>query len=208
MPLEYTENGWAPERSYLGKLADKAKNWMRSSDDEAPGVLRSTPQPRSAPGRNATRAYGSPPAEMVQGSGHPLRWGGARKVEARPTGDATAYDRWADAIQEFEGWGDDTLSFKNNNPGNLKHAGQRGATGKDKQGHAIFPSYKEGRAALIAQLKLAAEGKSKNYTPDMTMGEFFGTYAEENQEEYSKFVQGKLGIDETTTIEQFIGRTK
>jgi hypothetical protein len=42
----------------------------------------------------------------------------------------------------------------NKNPGNLRWAGQREATGKDDKDFAVFPSDPAGWRALVAQIKL------------------------------------------------------
>jgi hypothetical protein len=71
----------------------------------------------------------------------------------------------ADAIQKQEGFYPGSRSYRNNNPGNIKlgsFAKQYGATEADDQGHAIFPDYALGRAALEALLrKHSGESLSK-----------------------------------------------
>lgn len=67
------------------------------------------------------------------------------------------------AIQRAEGFFPGSRSFANNNPGNLKYgpfAKSMGATGADDKGHAIFPNYEAGRAALEQLLKRKASGQS------------------------------------------------
>src|SRR3990167_5730643 len=66
----------------------------------------------------------------------------------------------AEAIQVHEGfygpkvgYPNGSRSFRNNNPGNLKWIGQKGSTGKDAQGFAIFSSYDVGFAALKADVE-------------------------------------------------------
>jgi hypothetical protein len=123
---------------------------------------------------------------------------------------------WAQAIKDFEGWGGPgatvhgiyypkgTLSYRNNNPGNIKYAGQKGTIGKDTQSHAIFKSYQDGWNALITQLTIAASGKSKVYSPDMTLLQFFTKYAEGNQQEYTASVAKKLQVTISTPIKQLL----
>jgi len=49
MPLEYTENGWAPERSFLGKLKDKATSWKRDRYNANTDVVIDGPQVPGSP---------------------------------------------------------------------------------------------------------------------------------------------------------------
>ena len=55
----------------------------------------------------------------------------------------------SDAIQFHEGWQPGSVSVINNNPGNLKFAGQLGATGQDVKGFAVFPDFQTGKQALV-----------------------------------------------------------
>lgn len=67
----------------------------------------------------------------------------------------------ASTIQQIEGWAPGTRSYRNNNPGNLRYAGQPGAIGQDAQGFAIFPDYQSGLTALDNQITLdASRGQS------------------------------------------------
>jgi hypothetical protein len=61
--------------------------------------------------------------------------------------------KWAEQIKRFEGWKPGSVSYRNNNPGNLKYTGQAGATGKDARGFAIFSSEAAGMAALESDLR-------------------------------------------------------
>ena len=60
------------------------------------------------------------------------------------------------AIQQQEGWNKkNSLSRRNNNPGNLKMgkmARRFGAVTMDKHHHAIFPTEHDGRGALVTLL--------------------------------------------------------
>lgn len=118
---------------------------------------------------------------------------------------ATIYDKWASAIMEFEGWFPGSVSWRNNNPGNLKAAGQPGIVTKDSQGHAIFDSFQNGWRALVNQLRAAVEGRSAVYTPSMTIEQFFSRYAEANSKEYAAFVSARLGVSPQTQIRELIG---
>ena len=113
--------------------------------------------------------------------------------------------KMASAIQTFEGYYPGSRSYRNNNPGNLKFAGQSGAIGQDETGHAVFAYYDEGWAALIHQLKLAFYGGSRVYGLQDTLYSFFGKYAEGNTVEYAEFVAGRLGVDPGATLETMRG---
>ena len=71
------------------------------------------------------------------------------------------------AIARMEGFFNtgNTVAKRNNNPGNLMYAGQRGAIGKDSSGFAIFGSIEDGWAALKRQIELdAGRGHTKQFT--------------------------------------------
>jgi hypothetical protein len=67
-------------------------------------------------------------------------------------GPSSALQAWASAIFSHEGGNPGDRNVRNNNPGNLKFAGQAGAVGADPQGFAIFSSIEDGWAALYRQL--------------------------------------------------------
>lgn len=106
----------------------------------------------------------------------------------------------ARAIMDFEGYFQGSASQRNNNPGNLKFAGQTGAVGRDNQGHAIFNTFEDGWNALINQLKIAFTGHSTIYSPTDTLRSFFSKYAEANSEPYAKFVADRLGVTPDTRL--------
>lgn len=129
-------------------------------------------------------------------------------------GSMTALDAAASAIQQHEGWAPGSVSFRNNNPGNLKYAGQPAATGADASGFAIFPDYQSGFDALKAQLALDA---SRN--PGWTLTQFFSKYLggdpynpqttnQGNPFSYAADVAGKIGADVGATIGQLFGVTR
>lgn len=102
----------------------------------------------------------------------------------------------AAAIQRFEGWAPGSVSFRNNNPGNLR-AGP-GQVGTDSQGYAIFPDYATGWAALQNQVQT-------NISRGLTLNEFFagvpGVYPgyapatdRNNPAQYAATVAGWVGI--------------
>ena len=108
----------------------------------------------------------------------------------------------ARAIQSFEGWSERSISQLNNNPGNLKFAGQPGAVSKDGQGHAIFDSYASGWLALLNQIRIAVDGTSRIYNPDMSFYDFFSKYAEKNSSDYANYVAGRLGVSPQATLRE------
>ena len=111
-------------------------------------------------------------------------------------------EKMAAAIQNFEGWYPGSRSYRNNNPGNLKFAGQGGAVGQDELGHAIFDSYQSGWNALTRQLTLAFTGLSRVYRPTDTLYQFFGKYAEANSVSYAQTVAAQLGVSPDATLAQ------
>jgi hypothetical protein len=113
-------------------------------------------------------------------------------------------ERMALAIREFEGWYEGSRSYRNNNPGNLKFAGQAGATGQDESGHAIFESYAAGWNALKRQLRAAFLGTSRVYSPSDSLYTFFGKYAEANSVSYAQYVAAKLGADPSAPLSNLI----
>jgi hypothetical protein len=73
--------------------------------------------------------------------------------DVNPNPGTDAYAIWADAIFHHEGGQPGDRNVRNNNPGNLKFAGQAGAVGQDAEGFAIFSDMISGFAALQRQLK-------------------------------------------------------
>lgn len=108
------------------------------------------------------------------------------------------------AMRQFEGWKPDSRSERNNNPGNLKFAGQPGAIGQDETGHAIFDSYESGWKALLTQIMIAFTGESKIYSPENTLYEFFAKYSQRNQKAYAEYVAQRLGVSPQTKLKDLI----
>jgi len=75
----------------------------------------------------------------------------------------------AQTIQTIEGWYPGSVSYTNNNPGNLKYAGQPGAT-QGANGFAVFPNYVAGYQALVNQIDLDA-------SRGQTIAQFTSIYA-------------------------------
>lgn len=118
----------------------------------------------------------------------------------------------ADAITNVEG-GPGNLNFRNNNPGNLKFAGQPGATGADpSNGFAIFPDMATGNQALLNQLN-----KDVSQNSSLTLTQYFAKYLGQsnylqpavtnqgNPFTYASSVAGKLGVSPDTTLGQLFG---
>jgi hypothetical protein len=117
------------------------------------------------------------------------------------SGAQSVVERMAEAIKAWESGGNPSAkSFRNNNPGNLKYAGQAGVTGTDEQGHAIFETFEAGWQALLNQLSIAFTGSSRVYSPDDTLYEFFHKYAEANSENYAEYVAAALGVSPDTAL--------
>ena len=120
-------------------------------------------------------------------------------------------ERMAKAIMDFEGWEPGSISMRNNNPGNIKaipgtifEVGKSGVIGIDpnSEGQAIFDSFKSGWDGLVTQLRLAFEGRSRVYSPNDTLYDFFSKYAETNSNEYARFVGEQLGVSPHTKLSQ------
>jgi hypothetical protein len=87
-------------------------------------------------------------------------------------------------------------SQKNNNPGNLRFAGQKEATGLDDSGFALFPNAPAGWRAIHAQIKLD-QGRA------LTLEKFINKYAPPNENDsgaYLAFVCGELRIVSSTLL--------
>ena len=92
-----------------------------------------------------------------------------------------------------------TLSWRNNNPGNLKYgpfAKARGALGSGSGGHAIFPTYWVGRAAM----KDLLFGKDSNYI-NLTLEKAIARYAPSSDRKarnrpktYARFLSRETGV--------------
>ena len=116
--------------------------------------------------------------------------------------------KFAEAIQKFEGWAVGSVSYRNNNPGNLKAAGWQGQIGIDPNGFAIFDNYADGWNALIRQITLAVTGGSSVYSPSMTITDFFERYAPSSDNNspvnYANFVANYIGVSPDTTLSQLV----
>lgn len=89
---------------------------------------------------------------------------------------------------------------RNNNPGNLRFIGQRGATGADKKNFAIFPTMALGWEALQRDVRAKMTGNTRTVlNSGSTLAGFFEVYAprSENKETldgYIAAVAAALGL--------------
>jgi hypothetical protein len=94
-----------------------------------------------------------------------------------------------------------TRAVRNNNPGNIKDAGD---LGKDDKGHGVFSTPELGFQALVNKLTSAQLGKSKVYKPNMTIEELSNIYAPKSDGNdpaaYAKFIAKQVGKDTNTRI--------
>lgn len=131
-----------------------------------------------------------------------------KKPEVIPS--TTKLDRWAGAIQEFEGYYAGSRSHRNNNPGNIKtgsFATRNGATGSDGT-FAIFPDYKTGFEALKSLLRLAGTGKSTYYNMNGDILAWANVYAPASDNNYpsryAAYVATKIGVPISTPIKELV----
>ncbi len=85
---------------------------------------------------------------------------------------------------------------KNNNPGNVRYAKQKEATGQDDKGFAIFPDAPAGFRALHDQITLDRQR-------GLTVAQFVGKYAppnENNTSNYLNFVCTQLRCKDDTKL--------
>jgi len=105
---------------------------------------------------------------------------------------------WASAIKDYEGKPGD-LSYKNNNPGNL-----RSLSG----GFLKFKTWDDGWKALLDYLTRAATGKHKAYKPEFTLLQFFKVYSpsadNNNPLAYATYVAKKLNLPIETQIKTLV----
>ena len=117
---------------------------------------------------------------------------------------------WALAIQKFEGYFKGSLSFKNNNPGNIRYAGMYAAMALRNDGNnfCVFESYEKGFEALKILLKRAASGLSSIYKPDDTLLQFYSKYAPSSDGNhpltYATYIAKRIGVTVNTKIKELI----
>jgi hypothetical protein len=112
---------------------------------------------------------------------------------------------WGAAIAQFEGFNTPgSRPARNNNPGDLKQAGQPGAVGTDPQGFAIFPDAGTGWTALYNQLN-AYVNEFPDYSILQIMAHYLGqsvatSDTQGNAFTYANFVASALGVDVSATL--------
>jgi hypothetical protein len=96
-----------------------------------------------------------------------------------------------------------SLSWRNNNPGNLKYGDfskKYGAVGAGYSGHAVFPNPKTGAKAQIALLFTEERGYNK-----LTILEAIRRYAPASDgnspTKYAKYISGKLKVSLSTKLQ-------
>jgi hypothetical protein len=116
---------------------------------------------------------------------------------------------WANAIAQFEGFNSPgSRPARNNNPGDLKFAGQSGAIGKDTGNFAVFPDPGTGFQALYNQLARYVSQFPSDSILDI-MAHYLGQASpgadtQGNAYTYAAFVASQLGVDISTTLSQLV----
>lgn len=106
----------------------------------------------------------------------------------------------ADAIQQMEGWKPGSVSYVNNNPGNIMDLAYYKQTGKFRV--QTYPSYAAGRQALESLIgSYAAQGA--------TIESMFRKYAPEghgnnNPAIYADYVASAVGVPKSTPVSSII----
>ena len=114
---------------------------------------------------------------------------------------------WAEGIKIEEGWGSNSRSMRNLNPGNLKFSEltkELGAIRFDADNFAIFPTYAIGFSALCEFLVLACEDKLKAYHNARTLRLFTRIYALPPNDNYCLGVAKKLGVSPDILIKELL----
>ncbi len=103
-------------------------------------------------------------------------------------------------------WVTSSLGYRNNNPGNMIYAGQKGAhpsSGYDPdmgayQTYAVFDTLQDGIDATKRQLALDS-------SRGLTLAQRLSTWATGNRSAYVSNVSGWLGVDPSTPLSAFTG---
>jgi hypothetical protein len=107
----------------------------------------------------------------------------------------------AQTIQTVEGYYPGPVSYTNNNPGNLKYAGQAGAT-QGANGFAVFSTYDAGYQALVNQINLDA-------SRGQTIAQFTSIYApaadNNNPTSYAATIANATGLSVNDPLSEAIG---
>lgn len=129
-----------------------------------------------------------------------------KKVNDQPP--ANKVDIWCEAIKAFEGWKPGSVSYRNNNPGNIKYVGQKTAIGQDSRGFCVFPDYTTGYLELRNMLLRIATRKTNYYDPDMSILQWANVYAPSSDGNYpfnyASYVASRYGVGVDTPIKNLI----
>jgi hypothetical protein len=143
------------------------------------------------------------------------------REEPTPEKSDSLLKEWATAIKEFEGWYPNSRSYRNNNPGNLRYSKFQAGT---EDNFSYFETYEEGWNGLLFQLRIAADGRSNIYSPDMMLFNvhydpnqrksasnrpgFFQVYApgsdNNHPKTYAEFVARRIGVPVTARIKNLV----
>ncbi len=121
---------------------------------------------------------------------------------------AAAVDSLAAAIQTHEGYFPGSLSYRQNNPGNLRYAGQAGAL-PGSAGFAVFPSYDAGLSALKNQIRLdASRGSDAAGRPVVTVSDLISSWAPSNENDTGAYIASvslQTGFDPSAALDSLGG---
>jgi len=189
-PTTVSESQPAPqvEPQLESELAAAQREAMRPTVQPAPDPMiarvAQTPTNLSSPKPRGTSIDTRREFEAMQ-----EELAGAGKIPAQQLGELTI-DQQLDA----------PLSIKNNNPGNLRMAGQPGAE-EGLEGFASFSTPGQGVNALTRQIVLDTQ------TRGLTLGEFITKYAppsENDTEGYIRFMEQKTGVTRDKKVPDFL----
>lgn len=131
---------------------------------------------------------------------------------ANQGGDAIVYDanptnkiqRFAGAVAFAEGFWDRENNVivadraaRNNNPGDFLGTGD---TGLSDGAYAVFSTLDMGWQKLYGQLQLIVDGKSHNYTLDMTISDMAYVYTATQQDAWAENVASYLNVTRDTPL--------
>jgi hypothetical protein len=129
-----------------------------------------------------------------------------RLLKHKQSSEQSRIEVWAEAIKEFEGWYKGSRSWRHNNPGNLRYSKYET---DNVDGYSVFPDYETGWKALLFQLRIATDGRSSVYSPDMTLKQFVNVWAppEDNNnhnKQYVRHLVEALGVRSSTKIKNIV----
>lgn len=108
------------------------------------------------------------------------------------------------SMATVEGTNPGDRNARNNNPGNLIYVGQKGATGKDSGGYAIFPDFATGLQAATDQINLdLTRGTDAVGRPTTTLAQLIASWSPGNaagntpagMQSYINTVASRTGLD-------------